>query len=108
MKRCPNCNEVKFLIEFSKDKTRPDGLNRICRLCKSKTDSGRIYKHSKKAIENKYNHKLKTMPDSYIKSILKQKGLPILHELIQIQRLLIILKRNINELQRDNRPTSGC
>lgn len=108
MKRCPKCNEVKFIIEFTKDKTRPDGLNRICKSCKSKKDKGRIYKHSGKAIQNKYNHKLRTMPDSYIKSILKQKKLPISFELIQIQRLLIILKRNINELQRNNRPISGC
>ena len=34
MKQCNYCNQQKELSEFSKDKTRKDSLNCICKLCK--------------------------------------------------------------------------
>lgn len=35
MKRCYKCNEEKELIEFSRNRTRKDGLNGMCRACKN-------------------------------------------------------------------------
>lgn len=35
MKFCKKCNSTKPLAEFSKDKTKPDGLESYCKLCKS-------------------------------------------------------------------------
>lgn len=38
-KLCGRCNEWKDEIDFSKDRTRKDGLNYYCKRCLSKTDS---------------------------------------------------------------------
>lgn len=35
MKKCPKCNQTKELDKFYKNRSRKDGLSRLCKLCKS-------------------------------------------------------------------------
>lgn len=34
-KRCPSCDEVKAAEEFGRNAARPDGLQSVCRACRS-------------------------------------------------------------------------
>jgi hypothetical protein len=57
-KKCCNCNLVKELSEFNKNKTKRDGLNNICRIC-SNSRSKKYYSenvnHHKKVIRTRVN-----------------------------------------------------
>jgi hypothetical protein len=44
-KRCPHCRTVKTAGEFSCDRSRPDGLTRICRQCDNDRHKQRRAKH---------------------------------------------------------------
>lgn len=46
MKRCIKCKELKSLIEFGKDSSRKDGLNRYCKECRS-AERKEWYQHNK-------------------------------------------------------------
>jgi hypothetical protein len=46
LKRCPKCGKTKDRAEFSKDRTRKDGLQAICKECRvayDKTEAARAY-----------------------------------------------------------------
>jgi hypothetical protein len=107
MKLCPKCNQLKPLGSFYKNKSKSSGYNSHCKECSKLRDrSGNVIYQNKK---DKLHRK--TLVDRYIITQLKNRGFTksqINIELIQIQRLLITLKRNIHELQRNNRPISGC
>ena len=106
MKKCPKCNEVKPFDEFFKNKNKASGYNSYCKeCCKDRDRTGNLLYQKAKDVKER-----KTLADNYIIKHLKNKGfekIAISPDLIQIQRLLLILKRNINELRRNNRPTSG-
>jgi hypothetical protein len=38
MKQCPKCTAIKPVSEFNKNKAKPDGLQRICRVCSREAD----------------------------------------------------------------------
>ena len=38
MKQCPKCTVIKPVSEFNKNKTKPDGLQRICKICSREAD----------------------------------------------------------------------
>lgn len=48
MKTCPMCKEVKDFVEFSKNSTKSDGLQTVCKLCKKKTDAKHYQENKKK------------------------------------------------------------
>lgn len=111
MKLCHKCNQVKKLDDFHKDKSRIDGLNHICKNCKKTYDIGRKCKHSIVTLKKKYKHKVELLNKKYIIDILLQYGFrraDITVQLIELKRNQIILKRTVNELQRNNRPISRC
>ena len=53
-KKCPKCNTVKLLLEFSKRATRPDGLQIHCKSCVKAYNSSHYYSKRKfQLVENK-------------------------------------------------------
>lgn len=111
MKLCYKCELLLPKSEFHKDKSKNDGLNHICKNCKKTYDVGRKCKHSIVTLRKKYKHKVELLSKSYIVDMLLQHGFrraDITVELIELKRNQIILKRTVNELQRNNKPISGC
>ena len=53
MKICPRCGLDKPAHDYARDKSRPDGMQRICRLCDSR--KGRAYYEANKEHVAKYN-----------------------------------------------------
>lgn len=103
MKLCPKCNSLKSLDDFFKNKNKSSGYTSHCKECCKLRDRSGCKKYQK--------NDRKILTDGYIVVQLRCKGFErknINTELIQIQRLLITLKRTINELQRNNRSVSGC
>ena len=45
MKRCPRCGETKPNSEFHRNRTRRDGLQIYCRLCRASIDHERYERH---------------------------------------------------------------
>lgn len=69
MKKCYQCKETKSLIDFSKDRSRPDGLSYKCKNCDYKQKL--ILKHKDL---DKYKEKIKVHQKNYrSKSTTKQK-----------------------------------
>ena len=58
MKQCPQCTIFKPVSEFNKSKPRPDGLQRICRVCSREAD--------KKAYEKSYTKQPRVRLDKNI------------------------------------------
>lgn len=61
LKYCPKCKESKELENFSKNKSRKDGLQRICKLCIKKQDKV-LYQKNKNKVKSRvkrYNEKIK-------------------------------------------------
>ena len=56
-KVCPRCNEDLDLSFYSKDKSRPDGLQRLCKLCDSKKGRAYYNKNREKVLQ-KYKNKI--------------------------------------------------
>jgi len=52
MKKCPHCKEWKPLIEYGKDKNRPDGLNGYCKICAAEKGREMDRKIKKRAFEH--------------------------------------------------------
>ena len=101
MKKCPKCNELKPLTEFHKNKNKASGYNSCCKGCSKKRI--RVKNHEYNKLKAKIEKEI--LSNHYIITNLKNKGFDkntITPDLIQMQRLLITLKRNINELQRNN------
>ncbi len=74
-----------------------DGISTYCKKCDKEKRDKRYYQ--------KWNDaQISTLSNAYIISKLKAKGFENIDpQLIEIQRQLLTLKRNIHELQRDNR-----
>lgn len=54
MKECPKCKVIKDLIFFGKNKNKKDGLQRVCKLCKSEYDK-KFYLKNPQAYHSKNN-----------------------------------------------------
>ncbi len=61
-KTCGKCHETKPISEFHKDKTRKDGVNPFCAVCK--TNYTKVYyelhKEERKRVQNAYYKKNRT------------------------------------------------
>lgn len=71
MKKCPKCNIEKPPIEFGNNKSRKDGLQRVCKVCIKNYDS-EYYQKDKSKIRNitkKYKNKVKEWYDSFRKNL---------------------------------------
>ena len=75
MKNCMNCRETKEVSSFTKDRSRPDGLNVYCRKCKKERGKN-YYQKNCKGNEQFLQKKAKQSRDNW-KRI---KADPILHE----------------------------
>ena len=69
MKICPKCKQEKELSEFSKNKTKSDGLNFLCKECANKNNQRNYYKNIEKQKERhfKYNKQNKEKISEYMR-----------------------------------------
>jgi hypothetical protein len=71
MKICPKCKIKKEEKEFSKNSSRKDGLQRICKLCIKQQDQ-KLYQKNKDKVKSrvkKYNNKIKNWFIEYKKQL---------------------------------------
>jgi hypothetical protein len=68
MKQCLRCNISKRLLEFNKNKSRKDGLQKYCKLCTRKSDKLLYQNNPNRKIELlEYNKQLKIKSREIVK-----------------------------------------
>lgn len=97
-KVCVSCKNCKIFIEFGKNKTKPDGLQNICKSCK-KDYQKKYYKQynklNREKRNKKFNYKMKTDPNFRLAHNLRV-------------RLRIALKRQNTTKQTKTLKLLGC
>ena len=66
MKTCGKCKQAKPTVEFSKNSTKPDGLQGQCKECKRKTDAAGYKKN--KIWYDERNRKVKIVNKEFVRS----------------------------------------
>jgi hypothetical protein len=128
MKRCCGCKETKSKSEFHKNKSRYDGVDSLCKVCKSEhrkkdrllnknheTEVRKRYREknkeriheiakrfrekNKETLSDKQKNRIASLPDGYVKQKLKIKNPP--KELIEFKRDQLKLHRLIKELENE-------
>jgi hypothetical protein len=56
-KTCPRCKETKPVTEYRNQKTKPDGLNRVCKLCCKHYEQTAYNRNPKRYIERSVKSK---------------------------------------------------
>ena len=69
MKHCPRCNQDKDLVEFGKNRTRPDGLQVQCRTC-IKLIHRDWYERNKERHYGNVQKRRKTLSDQIVRKLL--------------------------------------
>lgn len=96
-KKCKKCGEVKPIGKFGITKGY---IRNTCKTCIHKAQKKYPYfKAQKKKRNDRQNKKYREeLADTYIKVQLRNKGILITPELIEIQRQILLLKRNIKKI----------
>jgi len=68
MKLCKKCEEVKSFTEFSKDKSKKDGLCAQCKSCRTKYVAGYYQENREEILENVNNYNIENSDQISIKN----------------------------------------